>query len=1153
MQTPDTTQQKTIAEHSQSNSAQQTQQTNIVQANQEAARRSNENIGAIMASCPLMQPKIQLLPMRYAIGEAGQAINSNRNNSLYRDKEVVQGMRPLESGFLYCIHSAQPELLKEFAFDENGNITGRTLQLYEEVFQVSNETALIFERKGSLNALFMPVALSAERANILLQAKDDQKNLMNQLDLSSLNPEKGSPGFLPPQQLSRAVDFSNLVAPDSSLELGFYQWLKRQPWYPDRQLSLVASVEPEYKNDHGILLVNDICSDIREIAEQRNHVLETYQAYCETKEQGHSHIERFEVAQLLKQLMATEQHIETTQQELLQTNNIVLDDQAQQKQFKQLVNDLFYAMEDPDNFQPIEEVNYLGQKTSSYRNLKAEALAKKLKQEFGITKGLDSITRENVKRYHDLVNGKRFGGTGMTDVLQTEKMNTFIKEYQDKAQWYAQQSERYTPLMKKVTQKWHLLAAYISPHSQENLALKLDYEDICTCFFINNDEEWLHSYYLGDNEFPLSSVYSDIDNTKSSAMVASTIAFKFMIYANKISAVEGFENKIKRTWNSRILLSNSFDLDARIIVSLGLKQDPLAALLGQGIKVANSASGTYIHNLEAFFNNISPGSHRLTQLILEVSGSKWAVPEKEAVDKLQASFDKRAKQFKQHHQVRQDLKKIESQRVEILKIKSQQQRKLAHQQYSADIRQIKQRKKELESLIKQTDLEIRSNTTAKTALISGKAVISLSDKSIQWSPQRITEKLKGIGKELTYSDGKLNTTKLGALTGSSVLTLLYTFSAWSAWQALPDEEQDSNILDTLAITGFAAAAQLSLLNTVVSATLSAQLSRQGQFQHRLNQTLARLSRWAVYSTTTATFIGTIAMGVRTYNTWKDWSKVEGQSWIQQRLSVVRMGSSIIGTAISSKEAWKYAQIIHQIYKGGLVPIDANTALLRAGAKFVRINLWLWVIFYLLDTLWQYYRWPHLVSWANNTLWGNNTQQWSLEKHYRELEPELVEPSMHHQLNTTNNGINEVEIRFLLPNVAQPDKNNLHLAIYGFSKYSRIPKRNSYRFYNTKSKQNNHAQNPQFGWIDLQPLLKTDCSVESLENGSSMVTFYLNDDLLRDKNIDLIRFGMVMQSDNGDSYRKLWIVSCLHKMTSLFEVTQTISDQASSFKLTPWDE
>lgn len=1047
--------------------------------------------------------------MRYAICEEDDVLEASCHGSLYHEPNNT-GMRPAEEGFIYCIHTSEPDIIKLFAIAKDGTMTGSQLKKGDEEFSGNGENALIFERNGTLKTLFVPIELTSHCASMLLSSNSDQSQLMNSLNLSSLDIEQGSKNFVPVKKLKQSIDFAaEIVLSQDEFDLGKYTWLDFDGLFSERQGSITSSVQEEYVNDHGILLFDDVCSDIKEIVEQRDKILAQYKKYCESDQDGYTRLERFEMAQVVEQLMSTDVYVRKMVAELIKDSNVNIDDKIQLESFNELVSDYFHAIENRNNYKAEKHVNYSGRTIYISKNAKAESCSEKLERLYGIElKNITSVARENLNEYRNLVEGKKYGGSGMKDVIDKEAVDTFTGEWEDKQLWFAKHSEKYLPLLKDIAPKWHLLSAYLAPIDADVIDMKLNYEDTLYSCLNDGDPDWINDYYFGENEFPLS-VYSDFSAVSVDYVYkdVGSIFKKSLDLGEKLKGVERFQEKIDKANKLKVLIDFGTDeVKARISESLVLKQESFAVALTNGLKTSG-LDLNYQEKLANFFDDMSNPTRRYVHLNLELMSLSWNAPNGLSVRKLEMlsnNVERAKSHFKfatmAYKKIKASYKKIRTQ--------PKARRDELRKKYNTDLKNSKIQLSEAKSTLLSSVEEFKSNINSSTAILTG-ASLSLAD--IETEAAKVSRAGQTLD-ELFKKNGKYDSQKVWKHSVNSFLAIVYTYSAWQAWKSLLDEETDGDVLAVLSTTSFAAASYLGIANSVVAASLAA---RATEGSSRSLRALGMTSKWAVYTGTSAAILGFVAIGVRTWNAGVDVfdSYRSNRSDVQTYLAFSRAGLSFIGGVVAGIETYKYGQIAVLLYRArtgvGAIAITANVSFLSISARYIRLNVALWAVFFVIDKIWQYYRWPDLVSWANQTLWGKNDQQWSMDDHYKELEPHLVMPSMTYSIegNTYQSdqvGEAEAIVKIHLPNVPLPNAKNTRIAIWGFSAGD----------VSTPAK-----------WMNILPTLKTESEEKALESGNSEITFYLRSDWLYDKRIKQIKLQVEITSQHEETHNCYWDVRC----------------------------
>ncbi|ASA54592.1 toxin VasX [Vibrio gazogenes] len=1087
----------------------------ILLANNAAASQSTEDTGSLTGACPYMNPMIQLVPMRYAMSEEGEIVPENLNASLYRDGGVPQGFRPLNPGFLYIIHSEDKETLYEFEVKNDQSLTGRYFEKGTEAFQSSDLKSIIVPRRGILHSLFMPVAMTPERAEILLGASNDQSELMNRVLLGDVDPIDGTKGLMPTEKIPGCIDFSTQKTESSGqYDLGKYLWLSNLIFQPEVQSPVQSSVLPAYEKDSAVLLINDICADLVEAAERQNDLKTQYKTWYEKEVDGHRNCDRYEVAQLLNNLMQVDQFLAGRFDSLLDSLGISVSDNEQRKSLLARLEKHIEILNDPSEYHwEVSSTSSLTINVGHSVNDKANAMAKKLAEDYSIAYDTAKSTLEKcAAEYKQLIEGGAFGKDGIKTVIHYDEMTDFVKKWDDYKVTVSENLERLNPYVKGIAPKWSLLAAYISPENKEHFKIKLDYEDILTAFFKNNDDAWLLEYYAGTDDFPLS-VYDDIsaDTTFVSVKDALNIRKKFVSIGDALKGVESFNDKVQTANNLNHLnpiLDD--DLKARVVQSLSLKNEVFVVSMTAALQ-APSGEMNFTQRLSNNLDKLSKGTKQLLNLNFKMNDVQWHIPDQQAANKLQSLHQELEQVNKNLKQTEQTIKTIKGRNDGILQM-SKSARQAARAQYVRELRAAKGTKTRLLGQFRSKYNEIMSHSGPEVSLGIKKSGSYPMSQVMDEAKQMVKSiNARGTVREMLMAEGKPDAGKIAKNGIAFLLTYMYVWSAWHAWEALTDDDPQEGELLTFAEAGITAtAAVISSAGTIYTAWLNASLKVGDETLQKA--TLARLATWSVYSTPIVTAMGAIGMGVRTWNASMDaynsWSKSSTQLYISVTRALVSFGGAVVG----SLEAVKYISTSFRFYTGAKtaagVVVTAEAAVtetLAVAAKFIRLNVYLWVAFFVLDKLWQYYKWPPLVDWADDTAWGNDDQGWSLTNHYEVLAPQSFEPGASYEvINNTytdkQSVETEVQLKIFLPQIVLPTTENCKLELKAFC---RDPRR---RFRGE--------------WVDVLAQLKVDATLLPMNGGCEM-TFFVRSDWLNERYINQIRCCVSLRSGENKWYRKNW--------------------------------
>ena len=249
-------------------------QTPKPSANTAAMAKPSKDTRVPMGVCPLMNKKVQLLPLRYGLV---QHLDPASELSMpYKTKSQPLGIRLLRDGYLYIVNGTT-SYLHEYRI-EKGQIT----KLLWNSQEVSGDTRtssvgephLVFTRQHTLYASYSEIQWTAFKCSQVLNSKDERKRLMQQLELASACPEKGGEHLLSKQQAESWLaevkeDQSRSDAkPEGSnpQESVAYHW-EDQPLFKQTAIeSLTSNLQGPYKDDYLFLVLRDDIGVMRDLA-----------------------------------------------------------------------------------------------------------------------------------------------------------------------------------------------------------------------------------------------------------------------------------------------------------------------------------------------------------------------------------------------------------------------------------------------------------------------------------------------------------------------------------------------------------------------------------------------------------------------------------------------------------------------------------------------------------------------------------------------------------------------------------------------------------------------------------------------------------------------------------------------------------------------
>ncbi|MEB0080332.1 MULTISPECIES: toxin VasX [unclassified Pseudomonas] len=257
-----------------------------IDPNLAAAAESKSDILSY-GTCPLRQPKVQLLPLRYGLVE--HTVPTAEVALPYALQTRPLGVRLLRNGWLYIIDNGTG-VLHEYRIT-NGLVSalvweGKQVST-DQRSAVSAECALIFSRASTLNVTYAEVQWTAAKCNRMLNSEEERARFMQSVSLVNVSCERGAKNLLTLEQTQRwlaelAQDEQLCPVPDDvpADERAPYLW--EQPAY-FRELhlgELLKPVLPLYQNDTLCLVVEDDLGVLRDLANYQDKVVGWIEAWA---------------------------------------------------------------------------------------------------------------------------------------------------------------------------------------------------------------------------------------------------------------------------------------------------------------------------------------------------------------------------------------------------------------------------------------------------------------------------------------------------------------------------------------------------------------------------------------------------------------------------------------------------------------------------------------------------------------------------------------------------------------------------------------------------------------------------------------------------------------------------------------------------------
>lgn len=968
---------------------------NLSDANTSAANQTTNESTSAVGSCPFEQGEIQLIPMRYAICEENEQLPDNFNGSLYQDSKVTQGIRPLNEGYLYLIHDSKQDTLYEYSVSENNSLIGRQFVKGAEDFTNNYFTKIFVPSRGKLLAMFMPIPLSVERADILLTAYSDQPKIMNNVALNTANLSSGGKGLIPINKLSSAIDFSaERKDSETQGDFGQYLWIDEGGLKTNLQSSIQSSVIDD--KNAAILLVNDICADIAEVSSETNFILSHFAKYYALETEGHSNQTRYEIGEALLGFISLDDYLEDKLKEIITTLAIDVKDDNAKKEFSKYIKNFYAKFDNESNWEMFKD-DYVSNNKSAeeYAVLIAKRYYKQVNED-NVTLVYDTLI-SNVREYKTLVNGGLAGKSGIKDVINFSKMQSFVSDWRVFNEKVKNNKNRYIDYVNSLAPCWHLEACYIDPESDKNFALKLSCEDALVLCMKSLNFDQTREYYFDHDNKPLS-IYDNLSTDISIVRKDfDSIYKKYKSLGSSQKKIDGLKakvetgNKIKENGKN---ITNSTAMMERLKKSLSLKNDLFFQTLydsldgdtnGFEVKASNSikkwteALGRFIE-INVFYHDL-----------------KWQEPDVKIIQEIDALANKSLQLNKNLKNVEYNLKKLKKDNTSQAKRKTKRYRlkaaERAPQVHSERVRKraIIANLAEVKTL--QTQY-LKEGTISLILPASGSFDLSAE---IEKAKQSVEQKTTLTLKQLVSEGGYFSPKQAVANTANLFLAGFSTWSAFQAWGKVIDlDDEKGELVNALSLSFTAIASDLNLLTTLYEASINASLALAMDADSYLPK-LTALQKWTGGTLVIGNIFATMAAGVKLgdkalklYNDRSSSSDhliaAETANFISYLLG---FGSLLQETGLQVRFA---IQTLRQFRATGQFAAGAFAEeVLSISGRFAKRNLALLVLMLGTDKLVSYYSLPPIADWAENSVWGVNDKKWSLEQHYDELAPKQLMP------------------------------------------------------------------------------------------------------------------------------------------------------------------
>lgn len=460
------------------------------------------------ATCPLLDGKVQLLPLRYGLVEELEPGCATP----YTLSARPLGIRMLRNGYLYVLDGDTNEL-HEYEFRNQGN----TLSGH-------NEGKLEYATDRTLYVCFSEVQwTNAKRAQVQ-ESEADRDAFMQAVDLAGANPiSGGGEHLITTAQAERWVaEFAEAAErqqPDGGHEQEgeAYHWENDHYYHQTRLGKLLKQHRVEDRDTCLCLVVRDDIGVMRDLAMYQDNVVGWIEEWAEEDEERTQrdyllgcYIES--ITQLTAETLESLAPGEEGSPERQLWQDLKALEESRREQTRQAILDYLNEEEAlPQSYHPdlpdelrerLSEVSPKPSRTNAYeivriqqqeirRYYASEALT--AADSGFVERHLDTLIelkRTNNRRVRDILEGAAFGQRGVNDLINREAMDRFLEQQRPKlARWNALLSHISRDRAEMLcSNHFHLAAWYFDSDSEAQVEMAFLTEYACTRDICRDDE-----------------------------------------------------------------------------------------------------------------------------------------------------------------------------------------------------------------------------------------------------------------------------------------------------------------------------------------------------------------------------------------------------------------------------------------------------------------------------------------------------------------------------------------------------------------------------------------------------------------------------------------------------------------------------------------
>lgn len=490
---------------------------------QATPRRDSANLAANEASssdsrspsgtCPLMNAKVQLLPLRYGLTEG---VDPSAELAMpFALKSRPLGLRLVRNGYLYVIDGGTGKL-HEYRIDKGAidKLLWQDAEVRADIrSRAVGEPQLVFPRTSILYVAYSELQWTARKCMQVLASPKDREHFMQAVDLRRADPQQGGPHLLTRRQAETwlAEVVQNKVHRDEQGQQRFpphqqrpasppaahpderrdYVW-EDPPLFRDTQLGeLTAQVLPQYEHDALFLALRDDIGVMRDLAAYQDEVVGWLEEWLQGGAQAGANERDYVIAcyiESLTQIRAAELPKladESAQPLFDDLDRLPPPERERSRQ----------ALLDYLNGEPLPKPMDPAMPEPLHRPVERHFTKRKMAvaDPAFVERNLDALIR--LKKSHgekvdDALHGAKFGQRGIDDLIDRPAMDAFLAANRPNlARWNALLEQISADRTQMLTeQRFHRAAWYYDFQQAEQLGLAFATQYACLKDICRSDE-----------------------------------------------------------------------------------------------------------------------------------------------------------------------------------------------------------------------------------------------------------------------------------------------------------------------------------------------------------------------------------------------------------------------------------------------------------------------------------------------------------------------------------------------------------------------------------------------------------------------------------------------------------------------------------------